>query len=77
MLKVSGTKRLKLEYDDPLSSFAFNFNLRRYYMAGRTFQERLLSRVTTSQPFVRAMGVRRYDNLLFSHLVGRCRLTTC
>ena len=28
--KAPGTKRLKLEYDELLSSFAFNFNLRRY-----------------------------------------------
>jgi len=31
-LKAPGTKRLKLDYDAPLSSFAFNFNLRRYTM---------------------------------------------
>jgi hypothetical protein len=30
MLKAPGTTRLKLKYDDPLSNFAFNFNLRRY-----------------------------------------------
>jgi hypothetical protein len=30
MLKALGSKRLKLKYDEPLSSFAFNFNLRRY-----------------------------------------------
>ena len=29
-LKPPGTKRLKLKYDELLSSFAFNFNLRRY-----------------------------------------------
>jgi hypothetical protein len=28
--KAPGTKRLKLKYDERLSSFAFNFNLRRY-----------------------------------------------
>jgi len=28
-----GTKRLKLEYDELLSSFAFKFNLRRYNKA--------------------------------------------
>ena len=28
--KAPGTKRLKLEYDKLLSSFAFKFNLRRY-----------------------------------------------
>ena len=31
-LKTPGTKRLKLENDDLLSSFAFKFNLRRYTM---------------------------------------------
>jgi hypothetical protein len=29
-LKAPGTKRLKLDYDAPLSSVAFKFNLRRY-----------------------------------------------
>ena len=31
-LKVPGTKRLTLEFDEPVSSFAFRFNLRRYAM---------------------------------------------
>ena len=30
MLKAPGTERLKLKYDELLSSIAFNFNLRRY-----------------------------------------------
>jgi len=29
-LKAPGTKHLKLKYDEPLSKFAFKFNLRRY-----------------------------------------------
>ena len=29
-LKPPGTKRLKPKYDEPLSNFAFKFNLRRY-----------------------------------------------
>jgi len=29
-LKAPGTRCLNLEYDEPLSSHAFNFNLRRY-----------------------------------------------
>jgi hypothetical protein len=29
-LKAPGSKRLKLKYDKPHSSFAFKFNLRRY-----------------------------------------------
>jgi len=32
-LKAPGSKRLKLNYDVPLSDFAFNFNLRRYIKA--------------------------------------------
>ena len=32
-LKAPGAKRLKLKYDEPLSNFAFNFNLRRYTVA--------------------------------------------
>jgi hypothetical protein len=35
MLKATGTRRLKLECDEPLSNFAFNFNLRRYKKAIR------------------------------------------
>ena len=30
VLKARKSKRLKLKVDEPLSSFAFNFNLRRY-----------------------------------------------
>jgi len=29
-LKAPATERLKLQYDEPSSNFAFNFNLRRY-----------------------------------------------
>jgi hypothetical protein len=52
----------------PLVQSAVLFGFTSNYMAGRTFQERLLSRVITSQPFVRTMGVRRNDSLLFSQL---------
>jgi len=31
-LKAPGTNSLKLNYDEPLSNFAFNCNLRRYTM---------------------------------------------
>ena len=33
-LKAPGTKRLKLKYDEPLSNFAFKFNVRRYAEVG-------------------------------------------
>jgi hypothetical protein len=32
-LKPPGTKRLNLQYDEPLSNFAFKFNLCRYTVA--------------------------------------------
>jgi len=35
-VKAPATKRLKLHYDKPLSTFAFNFNLRRYNEARLT-----------------------------------------
>ena len=34
VLKASGTKRLKLKRDEPLSNFAFNSNLRGYIVEG-------------------------------------------
>ena len=34
--KAPGTKRLTLKYDEPLSNFAFKFNLRRYTMMVRS-----------------------------------------
>jgi hypothetical protein len=37
-LKAPGTKRLKLEYDELLSSFAFKFNLRRYILGRACFK---------------------------------------
>ena len=36
-LKAPRTKRLKLKYNKLLSSFAFNFNLRRYTKAPQKF----------------------------------------
>jgi hypothetical protein len=35
-LKVPGTTRLKLQYDEPLSNVAFSFNLRHYTMGTET-----------------------------------------
>ena len=68
-LKEPGTKRLKLNYDVPLSTFAFKFNLRRYTTAGsprRHVASRLPRRLRRRRP------VRRLHTLL---LVGRCWLT--
>ena len=41
-LKPPGTKRLKLKCDEPLSNFAFNFNLRRYIEQTATTWEETL-----------------------------------
>ena len=38
-LKPPGTKRLKLQYDGPLSNSAFKFNLRRYRKGRRAERE--------------------------------------
>jgi len=50
---------LKLKYDDPLSNFAFNFNLRRYTTGFEAF-------VTDQEN-----GVERFANIK----VRRCKLT--
>ena len=42
MLKPPGIKRLKLVYDELLSSFGFKFNLRRYIMGARMRRAKLL-----------------------------------
>ena len=39
-MKAPGTKRLKLKYDEPLSGFGFNFNLRRYIPRARAAHAR-------------------------------------
>ena len=45
-VKASGTKCLKQEYDEALSNFAFNDNLRRYNAEREcTFQPRIVNRV--------------------------------
>jgi hypothetical protein len=53
---------LKLQYDEPLSNFAFSFNLRRYNLAALMRVVVELAKVEGEQ-----MGRRR--------MVGRCSLT--
>jgi hypothetical protein len=68
-LKAPGTKRSKLQYDELLSSFAFNFNLRRYSLVG-------LEGPTLSVPPRTLPANTSYDFLLtVCYSVGRCRLT--
>jgi hypothetical protein len=64
MLKAPGTKRLKLNYDEALSNFAFKFSLRCYSMAG--------VKVSTSQY---DETVKSCVHMLCHLLVGRCRLS--
>jgi len=66
VLKAPEIKRLKLEYDKLLSSFAFNFNLRRF-MEDKNRTE-----------FSVIDGVRYFntgDIGAFTAKVGRCKLT--
>jgi hypothetical protein len=58
-MKATGSKRLKVKYDQLLSNVAFNFNLRRYSVAG-------IIAKTCVAPLDRARTMIQ---------VGRCRLT--
>jgi len=60
MLKPPGTNRLRLKYNIPLSSFAFEVSLRRYTKEMAAIREKCMHTL-----WQRA-GV---------HWVGRCRLT--
>ena len=46
-LRAPVIKRLKLNYDEPLSNFAFNFNLRRYNLASCSLEERRAADMAT------------------------------
>jgi hypothetical protein len=49
-LKAPRTKRLKLKYDEPLSNFAFKFNLRRYINAAGVDTVVIAGRVSLMNP---------------------------
>jgi len=72
-LKPHGIERLKLECDDPLSNFAFNFNLRRY----NEVTGKHVWRVGAHYP--KAINIQNgplsYRAASFGLMVGRCRLT--
>ena len=53
MLKAPGTKRLKLNYDILISSFAFSFNLRRYTTVDL---DALVSRLKTTSSMIHEEG---------------------
>ena len=53
-MNAPGTKRLKLKSDEPLSSFAFEFNLRRYIQANLTLAE-LFRKPATAGAYTRPL----------------------
>jgi len=55
---------LKVEYDEPLSNFAFNFNLCLYTLF---YNAPVLSAVVATQAGLTVLG----------NTAGRCRLTPC
>jgi len=57
-------QRLKLQYDELLSNFAFNFNLRRYIKAASSLVKVVMRRRTFFS-----------STWLLSRKAGRCRLT--
>jgi len=60
LVKASGTKRLRLRYDGPLSNFAFKFNLRRYSKAAEIGKAhaclQLAQRMYLDAPYTREVG---------------------
>jgi hypothetical protein len=83
VLKAFGTKRLKLQHDEPVSNFAFNFNLRRYtegllvfslqWIVGRGGETSLAIASLSSNGEEAGAFVAAADPALLT--VGRCRLT--
>ena len=66
-----GFERLQLKYDEPLSSYAFSFNLCRYSVVGTASYQHTLMRVRTMGEkalFARCAAIERAK-------VGRCKLT--
>jgi hypothetical protein len=57
-LQAPGTKRLKLGYDEPLSTFAFKSNLRRYMMN----RVRAIQRDTIDAAIAREIELAPIDN---------------
>jgi hypothetical protein len=58
---------LKLKCDEPLSNFAFNFNLRRYTKVPAAKSPKAIAKLRKQ--------VRKTKDVLSANQVGRCRLT--
>ena len=67
-LKAPGSERSKLKYDEPLSTLAFNFNMRRYTKELSYAHAVEASALRTQLADLRAQ-------LTAALMVGRCRLT--
>jgi hypothetical protein len=67
-LKPPGTKCLKIKYDEPLSTFAFNFSLRRHTQVGTATGEEdaAVALVGSLRARLRAVAAA---------VVGWCRVT--
>ena len=70
-LKPPGTKRRKLNCDEPLSNVAFNLNLRRYN-EGR---ENFLEQATALASKAASTAVSAVSSIFGGAMAGRCRLT--
>jgi len=71
---------LKLQYDEPLSNFAFNLNLRRYTLAALVFSPFLpaVFAAGTDPRILKGgleLGFWAGVGYLTQNLVGRCRST--
>jgi len=64
VLKAPGIKLLKVKYDEPLSNFAFNFNLRHYTLD--------FYNIAATPEDLAILKVKEIKN---GRLVGRCSLT--
>ena len=78
-LKAPWYHRLKLEYDEPLSNFPFNFDLRRYTKAETELNAALQAAGLTRAPGA-AASLAQYNDpftnpLVRRNEVGQCRLT--
>ena len=69
-LKLPGTKRLKVKYDELLSNFGFKFNLRRYNLATAAVlrADHVWRTLALAQPLNALVFV--YDGLIYAFQAG-------
>jgi hypothetical protein len=75
-LKPPGIMLLKLIYNEPLSNFAFDFNLRRYTKAAKAAPAAPVSAAPVSSgKFGALTATKGGKGTMQINQVGRCRLT--